>query len=211
MTPRTLTLVFALTLPLPAAAGDGSFGVPPSGILPPPARYNTAALDDNPRVGRTGPDITGSIVRMPEREREPAPNAGQSRPLSGEPQSAPKPLKRATPRKPQAHKPVPTVDPAYLAHAAAPNPAPAAEPRRGLFTAAQRPAAPAAAAYEEIIAAARVPAAPIPAQQAAPAAPAYASSPATHPGAGAGSVRLSRSGTPCHELRGLFTSPPECR
>lgn len=108
---------------------------------------------------------------------------------------------------------MPTVDPAYLARAAAPNPAPAAEPRRGLFTTAQRPAAPAAAAYEEITAVPRIPAAPIPAQQAAPAAPAYASSPATHPGAGAGagSVRLSRSGTPCHELRGLFTSPPECR
>ncbi|MCL4710585.1 MAG: hypothetical protein KJZ73_05000 [Pseudorhodoplanes sp.] len=198
MTPRMFVFAFILILPLPAAAGDGSFGVPPSGILaPPPARFTTAALGDHPRVERTSPDTTGSIVRMPEREREPAPGAGRSRPLS---QPAPAPVKRATPRKLQAQKPVPTVDPAYLARAAAPTSAPAAaEPRRGLFAASSRPAAPATAAYEEFTMAPRAPAV-----DAAP-------QPQQAPQAAASGVRLSRSGTPCHELRGLFTSPPECR
>jgi hypothetical protein len=96
--------------------------------------------------------------------------------VSVEPEEPVRPKKKH--RKPQAKKPVPTVDPAYVARASA-------ETQPG---APQQLHAPMQAA---------------PVQR-------YAPQRATAPQRQTGQVKMSRSGVPCHQLRGIFTSPPEC-
>lgn len=201
-----LAAVFLVATALPLPAGDGTFGVPPSGILPPPQSKQTAALSDT----------TGSVPVSAGRRvsrgydiptvREPAEGAGRSR---AEPEPAVKPVQRAplpALKKPRSKTPppVPTVDPAYRQQMMSdaqpqPQPAPAAEPRRGLFTAQATP--PAISSYPQPAAAAAYAE-----YRQRP----FASAPAAA-AASAGTGDVARDGTPCYQLRGLFTSPVECR
>lgn len=174
---RSLVFLATLLTPATAFAGDGTFGVPPSGILPPPTR--TAALSEPDLRPSRAPNKAASVVQLPPAEREPAANAGQSRPVSHEPEEPARPKKKY--RKPQARKPVPTVDPAYLARMQADAQPTAPQP---LYA----PAAQHTGAPRQNYAQPRPAAA---AQQ-------------------TGRAKMSRSGVPCHELRGIFTSPPEC-
>ncbi len=215
-------LVFA---PATAWAGDGTFGVPASGILMPPppqkiAPKHTASLIPPERADvekqRPAPRVQQTYSPAP------ADGAGRSRmtPPSEAPVHSPIVV---PPKKKQFKAPVASVDPVYVASATegvrsdAPQPGYASPPasiaapvmargaapeaRRGLFTStALRSRNAASAAYEEHTAAIRH----APAQTAA--APAMM---ANRPGAA--SVRVARDGTPCAQLRGVFTSPPECR
>jgi len=255
--------------PATAFAGDGTFGVPASGVLPPPLPLRTQA-----NIPANSPAKTASLVppdrAAPEKQRpvqkvqqtyQPAPadGAGSSRrvPPSEAPVHSPIVV---PPKNKQFKAPVARVDPSYVERIAAGSeeqePAPAAapmpvtppvmaqgtapEPKRGLFGLFSRKSQPqpqmvqvqqvqttqmqaqpiatapmqaapvypsaASAAYEEHIAR-------------APVQTAYAPQPAAaQPRSGsrfsfAGSKPSTRAsdGTPCGQLRGLFTSPAECR
>lgn len=197
--------ILVLAGPAAALAGDGTFGVPASGILPPPTQ--TAALTqpaDLPRV--PAPQRVSRSYDIPV-IREPAADAGRSRPAAGPARSEPQPAIRK--REQSKPKPRPTVDPYYLANVTrdvrteppraveqAPLPAPSVQ-RRGLFgqsnIATARSAS--AAAYDEHNRPRQLaPAMPVPGL------PAYASD-----------MRTAPDGTPCYQLRGLFTSPEQCR
>ena len=189
-----------------AFAGDGTFGVPASGILQPPTQ--TAPLTqpaDLPRV--PAPQRVSRSYEIPA-IHEPAADAGRSRPAVEPARSAPQPVIRK--RGQSKSKPRPTVDPYYLANVTrdvrteppraieqAPpaihqQPLPQeAVPRRGLFSQLDMmPRSASAAAYEEHARQA----------QPAPAMPADAAA-----------TRTASDGTPCYQLRGLFTSPEYCR
>jgi len=195
--------ILVLIGPAAAFAGDGTFGVPASGILPPPTQ--TAALTqpaDLPRV--PAPQRVSRSYEIPA-IREPAADAGRSRQAAEPARSAPQPVIRK--RGQSKSKPRPTVDPYYLANVTrdvrtepprAIEQAPPAihqqplpqevVPRRGLFSQPDMMARSAsAAAYEEHARQA----------QFAPALPA--------------APRAAPDGTPCYQLRGLFTSPEHCR
>jgi hypothetical protein len=205
--------------PVTARAGDGTFGVPPSGILLPPlpAPAKTAALVPPERAA---PEKHRVIQRVQQTySPAPAEGAGRSRvvPPSEAPEHSPIVV---PPRKKQFKAPVATVDPSYGEEmsgeldAGAPQPryaasVPASAPvmaqgaaggKRGLFT-SQTVRAPSAAsaAYEEHASTRR----------AAP--PQTMPAPPMAGGQGPASARIARNGTPCAQLRGIFTSPPECR
>jgi len=204
--------------PAIALAGDGTFGVPASGILLPPPPKQTAALMP---AERNDLEKQRPVQRV-QQTYSPAPAAGAGRsrvlPPSETPEHAPIVV---PPKKKRFGPPVAIVDPTYIASADdvrsdAPQPdtastpvlasAPvmaqgaAPEPKRGLFTSPTfraRSAAP--AAYEE----------PTSAIRSAP--PQTAPAPVVANGQGPASARIARDGTPCAQLRGVFTSPPECR
>jgi hypothetical protein len=216
---RNALAAFLILLPAMAPAGDGTFGVPSSGILPPPPPKQTASLIPPERadVERQRPVTRVQQTYSP----APADGAGRSRvvPPSEAPEHSPIVV---PPKKKQFKAPVATLDPAYVATVTdgqrsdapepgygstpVPNAMPvmaqgaAPEPKRGLFTSPTfRSRNAAAAAYEEHTSSIRT--AP---QQ-------TLSAPVTAIRQGPGSVRIARNGTPCAQLRGVFTSPPECR
>jgi hypothetical protein len=198
--------ILVLIGPAAAFAGDGTFGVPASGILPPPTQ--TAALTQPADLPRAPAAQRVSRSHDIPTIREPAADAGRSRPAVEPVRSAPQPVIRK--RGQSKSKPRLTVDPYYLANvtrdvrteppraieqappAIYPQPQPLpqeAAPRRGLFSQPDMMSRSAsAAAYEEH------------ARLAQPAMP-----------AGAAAPRVAPDGTPCYQLRGLFTSPEHCR
>jgi hypothetical protein len=261
---RIALAALIMTAPTLAFAGDGTFGIPASGILlPPPPQpprmqakipAKTAALIP---ADRADLDKQRPVQRV-QQTYSPAPAEGAGRSRVVPPSEAPihSPIV-VPPKKKQFKAPLVTVDPSYVeriaagsemqetAPVAAPMPvAPpvmaqgvAPEPKRGLFAlfrsrnaqpqmAQMQAAQPiatapmqaslqagpvyttsaAAAAYEEHVARAPVQTAYAP--QPAAAQPRTASRFSF--GGGKPSTRAS-DGTPCGQLRGLFTSPAECR
>jgi hypothetical protein len=257
---RAALAAFIVAMPAMALAGDGTFGVPASGVLLPPPPQPRPVLRGPEKV--VAPSRTAALVppdrAAPEKQRavqrvqqtyQPAPaeGAGRSRPVP--PSEAPEHSPIVVPPKSkQFRAPVARVDPSYVERldgdagagqqpAAISTPAPVTPPvmaqgaapeqkRGGLFAlfgrrktdpqpaqsavmpvqAAPVYASAASAGYEEYVSAA-----PAPAQTA------YAPQPAPQPtasrlsfGGAKPSVRAG-NGTPCGQLRGLFTSPPECR
>ena len=252
--------------PMTASAGDGTFGIPPSGILlpspPAPARIMPARTTPTKTAALIPPERAAPEKVIPPRRvqqtYQPAPAEGAGRSRTVPPSEAPVHSPIITPPKSkQFRAPQASVDPDYVDSVAqgeprslsAPLAAPvvaqgtAPEPKRGLFNMlrnrntggqtaqiqqvqvqqvrmqparvqiAQGPAAPmqvapvyatpassaASAAYAEYTTAS---------VQTAPAQPRTASRLSfggSKPGARAS------NGTPCSELRGIFTSPPECR
>jgi hypothetical protein len=257
----------ALIMTAPAFAGDGTFGVPASGILPPPppqpARIQARSPANIPArtAALVPPDRADLDKQRPvprvQQTYQPAPAEGAGRSRAVPPSEAPvhSPIV-VPPKKKQFKAPLATVDPSYVERieaggdeqepgsVAAPTPATppvmaqgaAPEPRRGLFglfrsrnappqmaqmqpaqvqaqpvaTTPMQPrpvyASAAAAAYEEHVARAPVQAAYAP--QPAAARPRSASRLSF---SGANPSTRASDGTPCGQLRGLFTSPPECR
>ena len=155
--------------PVMAQAGDGTFGVPPSGILLPPlpAPARTAALIPPERAAPEKP----RVIRRVQQTYSPAPAEGAGRSRVVPPSDAPEHSPIVVPPKTKQFKaPVARVDPTYLADmsgelgANAPQPgyastripasAPvmaqgaAAEPKRGLFTSQRFRARSAASAAE---------------------------------------------------------------
>jgi len=240
--------------PMTAAGGDGTFGVPPSGILlpppPAPARITPAKITPSKTAALIPPERAApEKVIAPRRVQQtysPAPADGAGRSRAVPPSEAPvhSPV-IVPPRSKQFKAPQASVDPDYVESvvqgeprslsAPPPGSAPvvaqgaAPEQKRGLFNmlrnrnagaqTAQVQTAPmqiapvdttpatsaASAAYAEYTAApaqtASIPA-PAPAQ---PRSASRLSFGGTKPGA------IARDGTPCTQLRGIFTSPPECR
>ncbi len=257
--------------PLTASAGDGTFGVPPSGILlpPPPAPAKVTPAKATPAKvtpARPMPARTAALIppenAAPEKQRSvqrvqqtyqpaPAEGAGGSRPLP--PSQAPVHSPVIAPPKHKRFKaPTASVDPDYVASVAQGEPrslsapAPAAAPvvaqgaapeqKRGLFNMlrgrnagvqtaqvqTQVQAAPSQTAPVQLAPAAYTTSAASAAyaeHTAAPAQPASAQpAPATSRlanlfsfGGGGKASTHARDGTPCSQLRGIFTSPPECR
>lgn len=250
--------------PVMASAGDGTFGIPPSGILlPPPARIapvrtpKTAALIP---AERAAPEKVIPPRRV-QQTYQPAPAEGAGRSRAVPPSEAPVHSPVITPPKSKQFKaPQASVDPDYVDSVAQGEPrslsAPAEppvvaqgaapEPKRGLFNMlrnrsasvqaahvqpqvqpvqaqpaqmqiAQGPAAPmqiapvyatpassaAAAAYAEYTAR--------PVQTAQAAVPAQLRTASRFSFGGSKPGARASNGTPCSELRGIFTSPPECR
>jgi hypothetical protein len=204
--------------PAIALAGDGTFGVPASGILSPPPPKQTAALMP---AERNDLEKQRPVQRV-QQTYSPAPAAGAGRsrvlPPSETPEHAPIVV---PPKKKRFGPPVAMVDPTYIASADdvrrdTPQPGPAStpvpasapvmaqgravEPKRGLFTSqsfrARSAASAAGAEHTSAIGSAPPQTAPVPLT-------ASRQSP--------GSARIARDGTPCAQLRGVFTSPPECR
>ena len=253
--------------PATAFAGDGTFGVPASGVLPPPLPLRTQA-----NIPANSPAKTASLVppdrAAPEKQRpvqkvqqtyQPAPadGAGSSRrvPPSEAPVHSPIVV---PPKNKQFKAPVARVDPSYVeriaagsepqdaAPVAAPVPVQppvmaqgaAPEPKRGLFGLFSRKSRPQMAQLQpaqvqttqlqaQPIATAPMQTAPVYASAAsaayeehiarAPMQTAYAPQPAQQRtasrfsfGGTKPSARAS-DGTPCGQLRGIFTSPAECR
>lgn len=265
---KVLSLAGLLILaPGIAGAGDGTFGVPPSGILLPPPPAPARIAPTNVAPARITPDRTAALMpperaapekvitpRRVQQTYQPAPADGAGRSRATPPSEAPIHSPVIAPPKHKRFKaPTASVDPDYVESVVAGEPrslsapVPAAAPvvaqgaapeqKRGLFnmlrgrnTGAQTariqtlPAqtapmqiapvaytAPstsaASAAYAEYTTA--------PVQTAAIAAPAPApAQPRTGSrfsfGGSKPGARAS-NGTPCAELRGIFTSPPECR
>jgi hypothetical protein len=248
----TLAAILILA-PVMGGAGDGTFGVPPSGILlpppPMPARIAPAKMPTQTAALIPPERAAPEKVIAPRRVQQtysPAPADGAGRSRVAPPSEVPVHSPVIAPPKHKRFKaPTASVDPDYVdsvAHgeprslsAPAPGAAPvvaqgaAPEQKRGLFNmlrnrnagvqTAQAQTAPmqiapvyatpstsaASAAYAEYTAA-PVQTAPIAAP--APAQPRSASRLSfggTKPGARA------NDGTPCTQLRGIFTSPPECR
>lgn len=230
---RNALAAFLILVPEMALAGDGTFGVPASGILLPPLpQARTASLIP---PDRAAPEKQRSGARVQQTYTPPpAPAAGAGRSRMVPPSEAPihSPIV-VPPKRKQFKAPVATVDPGYIASVAEPAAAPvmaqgaAAEPKRGLFNMLRNRNAPirtarvqaapvqfapvyttsaASAAYEEHVAALPVQTASIPRPAAAQ--PATAS---RFSFAGAKPSARAKDGTPCGQLRGIFTSPPECR
>lgn len=248
---RGVVAAFLIAIPVFAPswalAGDGSFGVPASGILLPPLPHAKTASLIPPE--RAAPEKLRPVQRV-QQTYSPAPADGAGRSRVVPPSEAPihSPIV-VPPKKKQFKAPTATVDPSYVERLAAGSdrqeaapvaaPAPvsrpvmaqgaAAEGKRGLFTSqtfrnrnapvqtARVQTAPvqltpvyttsaASAAYNEHVAAARVQTASIP--QPAAAQPRTAS---RFSFGGAKPSARANDGTPCGQLRGIFTSPAECR
>ena len=228
---RRALAAFVILAPVMAQAGDGTFGIPPSGILLPPLRQTASLIPPE----RADPAKVRPLPRM-QQTYSPAPADGAGRSRVVPPSEAPlhSPIV-VPPKKKQFKAPVASVDPDYLAGENVPDetPAyarvmaqgPAPEGKRGLFTSQRfrarsapvqaapvQQAAPAqvyrtsaaSAAYQEQVAAAQ-------------AQPAFALQPAAAPQrsrlsfSGARPSARANDGTPCGQLRGIFTSPAECR
>lgn len=252
---RVALAAIVVLIPALAQAGDGTFGVPPSGILMPPPPARTAALIPPERAA---PEKQRVIPRV-QQSYQPAPAEGAGRSRAAPPSEAPvhSPIV-VPPKKKQFRAPTASVDPDYVTAVAEGRDPPSAVPpsppvmaqgaapeqKRGLFnffrnrkaqpqpqpavayaapvrSAPMQAAAPqpqpapvhtasaASAAYQEHVASAPVHTASIPMQQAQQPAPQRSASRFSFGGARP-SARAS-DGTPCGQLRGLFTSPAECR
>lgn len=242
--------------PAIAAAGDGTFGVPPSGILLPPPPQPQPIL--RPTTSKSAALIPPERA-APERQRpvqkvqqtyQPAPAEGAGRSRAVPPSEAPVHSPIITPPKSKQFKaPVATLDPSYVERTegdagAEPEPVElppsmrqppvvaqgaAPEQKRGLFGLFRRNTQPqqaqavpmqVAPVYTSAASAAYQEHAVVPAPASAPARAAYASyaaQPAPQPArsrlsfGGSNPSARAKDGTPCAQLRGLFTSPPECR
>lgn len=257
---RIALAALIIIAPTLAFAGDGTFGVPASGILlPPPPQppripSKTAALVP---PDRAAPEKQRPVQKV-QQTYQPAPAEGAGRSRVVPPSEAPEHSPIVVPPKNKQFKaPVARVDPSYVERIAARNEeqeaAPAAAPmpvappvmaqgaapeaKRGLFglfrsrnaqpqMAQVQPAQPiatapmqpslqpspvfttsaAAAAYEEHVA--RAPMQTAYAPQPVAAQPRSAS---RFSFGGAKPSTRASDGTPCGQLRGLFTSPAECR
>jgi hypothetical protein len=242
--------------PVMASAGDGTFGIPPSGILlpPPPAPARIAPAKVTTRTAALIPAERAAPEKVipPRRVQQtyqPAPAEGAGRSRAVPPSEAPVHSPVITPPKSkQFRAPQASVDPDYVDSIAHGEPrslsAPAAPPvvaqgaapegKRGLFNmlrnrnagvqtaqvqqvqvqTAPTQIAPvyatpsssaASAAYAEYTAA------PVQAAQVAAPAPAQPRTASRFSFGGSKPGARASNGTPCSELRGIFTSPPECR
>ncbi len=252
---KVVSLAALLILaPVTASAGDGTFGVPPSGILPPPPPAPVRMAPANTTPNRTAALIpperaAPEKVIAPRRVQQtysPAPAEGAGRSRAAPPSEAPVHSPVIAPPKHKRFKaPTASVDPDYVESVAQGEPrslsapAPVAAPvvaqgaapeqKRGLFNmlrnrnagvqAAQAPTAPrqiapayappstsaASAAYAEYTAA------PVQTASIAAPAPVQPRTGSRFSFGGTKSGARARDGTPCAQLRGIFTSPPECR
>ena len=105
-------VAFVILAPVMAQAGDGTFGIPPSGILVPPSPRQTASLIPPERAD---PERARPLRRM-QQTFSPAPADGAGRSRVVPPSEAPvhSPIV-VPPKKKQFKAPVASVDPDYLA------------------------------------------------------------------------------------------------